>query len=165
MNDDLICPEIGQHVKCLLINNNIAEGYVMSWNLTQCIKLRSLDDESVCIIHHPDRDIVLTKIIIKSDIKSLESMTLEEQFKETYNPISLEEQFQKTYDGPSEDELRNKKLAELKILMAKQDKKIISEKIRSHESSSAYSPRKIPYQAPDWTKVKSPYMPGKLPRK
>lgn len=164
MNDDAVAPDIGRHVKCLLTNNTLVEGTVMIWDLSRWVKLRSLDSESVFIIHHPDRDIVMTKIVLNSEP--------EEEFP-VYTPDpkplpELEAEWQKTYDGPSDDELRTKRLAELKVLMIEQEKKIIRDKVKTHESSSAYSPQLPKYQLPFMKKVgvpRSPYQPGKLPRK
>lgn len=158
MNDDAVAPEIGQHVKCLLTNNTLVEGTVMIWELPRWVKLRSLDSESVFIIHHPDRDIVMTKIVLEPtpEVEAQPKLQLEVQG-------DLQTQWTQTYNGPSDDELRTKKLAELKVLMIEQEKKILRDKVRTHESSSAYSPHPAKYQSPDLAKIGrgSPYMPSK----
>lgn len=162
MNDDSIFPDVGQHVKCLLVNNTLAEGFVMIWDPKWCIKLKSLDSESVFIIHHPDRDIVMTKVILDPEPEEIpEKLSIPPE-----PEGDLEKQWEKTLAGPSDDELRIKKLAELRVLMAEQDKRIIKERIRSHHPGSAYAPRKPIYQQPNLNKIKLPrsaYVPGKLP--
>ena len=44
----------------------------------------------------------------------------------------LEEEFQETYEMPSNDDLRIKRLAQLRIMMADQDRKIIENKLNEH---------------------------------
>lgn len=159
-------PEIGQHVKCLLTNNTLVEGYVIVWELSSCVKLKSLDSESVLIIHHPARDIMMTKVIIEPIVEE----EIPEKPPEPKPMSELQSEWDETLAGPSDDELRTKRLAELKVLMVEQEKKIIRERVRSHrhESSSAYSPHPVKYQSPDMKKIgipRSPYQPGKLPRK
>jgi hypothetical protein len=150
MSYDVKEPEIDQHVKCLLTNNTLVEGYVIVWEL-QRVVLKSLDGESLLIVHHPERDIMMTKIILNSEP--------EEEFPvftpESKEITELENKWEETLAGPSDDELRTKKLAELKVLMIEQEKKIIRDKVRSHshESSSAYSPHPVKYQSPDLTKI------------
>lgn len=163
MNEDSIIPEIGQHVKCLLVSNTLAEGYVILWH-PNAIKLKSLDGDSVFIIHHPDRDIVMTKVILDPPA---EVETEPKVLVPLEGTTDLQQRWQETYDGPSDDELRTKKLAELKVLMIEQEKKIIKDKMKTHESTSAYSPMPPRYQIPNMAKIKikNPYQPGKLPRK
>ena len=164
MSDDSIFPEIGQHVKCLLVNNTLIEGYVLLWD-TNAVKLKSLDGDSIFIIHHSDRDIVMTKVMLALPA----AIEPEPKIPVTLEGASnLEERWQETYNEPSDDELRTKKLAELKILMIEQEKKIIKDKMKIHESTSAYSPMPPKYQIPNMAKIKtprSPYQLGKLPRK
>lgn len=162
MKDDEIIPEIGQHVKCLLTNNTLVEGFVMIWDLHRVIKLKSLDSESILIIHHPDKDIMMTKVILDPAADEAEPKP---KFPLLETENELKDQWTKTYNSPS-DELRTKKLAELKILMIEQEKKIVRNKVRSH--SSAYVPHSPNYLTPDWSKVpvpKSAYQPKKIPRK
>ena len=156
MSDNLMFPEVGEHVKCLLVNNTLIEGCVMLWGVNS-VKLKSLDGDSVFIIHNSDRDIVMTKVIINQPGAPPEPkipVPLE-------GATNLEKRWQETYNGPSDDELRTKKLAELKVLMIEQEKKIIKDKMRTHESTSVYSPMPSKYQIPNMAKITTP----KLPRK
>src|ERR1035437_5331232 len=115
---------IGKQVKCLLTNNSVAEGIVEEW-LPNLVKLQALDGKSILIIHHPDRDIVLTKIILE------EAPEIHKE-KPTEIVPDLERQFIEEYNKPSEDDLRVQNLAKLKMLLIKQDKEIISKKLKDH---------------------------------
>lgn len=111
------------YVKLLLINGSLhitEEGYVVSWN-DDFVQLKDQND-NYCIITRPE-DIAIIKIMNKTN-KEIKS--------------ELEENFQQVYEehhDPSDD-VRNKKLAELKILLNKQEKKIIAEKLKDHVPTS-----------------------------
>lgn len=131
----------GQHVKILLCNNSLIEGFVEQWGKE--IQLKSLDGESLLIIHHPDRDIVLTKVVLVETKKPVSIKELVEQKTE------LQQNFEEVYQQPSGDNLRVKKLAELKIELAKQEKKIIAEKMKDHTISQV---KKVNYELPGFLK-------------
>lgn len=120
-------PEKGQHVKCLLRGNTLAEGIVTEWG-NNIVQLLSLDEQSILIIHHPQDDILLTKIILCDNWISKKDKDVPVQIKQT----DLEQQFHKVYEEPSDKHLRLKKLAELRLMIAEQDKKIISDKLKEH---------------------------------
>jgi hypothetical protein len=111
---------IKSHVKILLKNNTIVEGIVEEWG--DNIKLSSLEKDSYIIIQNPKENIVLVKIFIKNKLPQ--------------EKIDLEENFQQVVQSPSEDPLRLKSLVELKGLMCKQDKQIISDKLKNHHIES-----------------------------
>ncbi len=119
-------PDIGQYVKCLLINNLIVEGYVEGWS-DLFVKIKSPDDNNILIIHHPERDIVLTKIVLQTKKEIITSS------KEKLT--NLEKEFEQEYTKSSDDNLRIKKLADLKVMIAEQDKKIITDKLKDHHIS------------------------------
>lgn len=130
-------PEKGQHVKCLLINNTVAEGIVEEW-CNDYVRLQSITDKSIMIIHHPGRDIMLTKIV-QQEISKDSPEELEEIKTE------LEQEFEKEYAKPSDDDLRVHNLAKLKILMTEQDKKIVAEKLKDHHIGNT---KKVEYGYP-----------------
>jgi hypothetical protein len=135
-------PEVGQHVKCMLKNGALAEGIVEEW-YNNYVKLLACDHSSIIIIHHPEEDIVLTKIILDDDIAV--------QYKEpaeTPPKNSAEAEFQKIVREPSSD-LRNKRLAELKVELAKEERKIIAEKLRDHHIGEV---KKVQYGIPGFLK-------------
>jgi len=114
----MLTPSAGQYIKCLLSNNSLIEGYVESWTSSQ-VQLKSLDGKSILIINRPDEVISVIKITLDSP-KKQENLT------------DLDKQFKQVYDEPSGSDLRTKKLAELRILQAEQDKKIVAEKLKDH---------------------------------
>lgn len=126
-------PQKGQHIKCILRNNLVVEGIVEFWSDDKSI-LRSLDGANISIIQHSAQDIVVIKIILKesSQIKN-----------------ELETKFDEVYQQPSEDTLRLKNMAELKILMIEQEKKIIAEKIKDHHIGEV---KKVNYGQPKFFK-------------
>jgi hypothetical protein len=147
-------PTKGQHVKCVLRTGAMAEGIVEEWNINAAfaggkfisnVQLRSLDGESILIIPHPDEDIMLIKIVLEKPKSEPKILTKQ---KET----SLEKEFQEVYDQPSDDDLRVKKMADLKILLAEQDKKIIADKLKDHRIGDA---RKVEYGSPQFYKKPS----------
>lgn len=124
-------PKKGQHVKCVLRNNLILEGIVEVWSDEQS-SLYSLDRSSISIIQHTSEEVVVVKIILKSH----------SQVKN-----HLEEKFDEVYAQPSDNDLRIKEMAELKILLAEQEKKIISEKIKEHHLGNT---KKVTYGQPQF---------------
>lgn len=122
--------EKGQHIKILLTNNNLIEGIVEEYN-DKLIKLKSLDDESFLFIHHPTRDIVMTKLVLKDIVRHV-------------SPEKIEDEIQEVIQSPSSD-LRIKKLAELRVELAEQEKRIVSEKLRDHQISSPFP---VNYKSP-----------------
>lgn len=138
----MISPPIGSHVKVLLRNATTVEGIVETWN-DQNIKLISLDQKSYCILYEPKQDILLVKVFIEP-VKEIETTPIPEKKK-----IELEQQFQKTYQEPSEDPLRVKKIAELKIMMAAQERQITANKLKQH-----HIPTVVPvnYEQPNFFK-------------
>lgn len=129
-------PQVGMHVKCILRTGAIAEGIVENWYQNE-VHLTSLDGESLLVITHPDEDIMLIKIILKSSTQ-LPEPTLVPKMK-------LQDEFQIVYEQPSNSDLRIKKMAELKIMMAEQEKRILTEKMKDHHVGEI---RKVTYGYP-----------------
>lgn len=155
-------PQTGQHVKCILRNGAIAEGIVEEW-FANTVQLRSLDGESILIITHPAEDIMLIKIILDK-AKEIEAdpdpgPTLEEV-------RDFESQFQEAADATDPHDIDQvKSLAQLRIELNKQERRIIAEKLKEHRpSGSLYKPNTTPYHYPSVvTKSKSAYQPGRIP--
>lgn len=133
-------PPDKSHVKILLKNNATVEGIVQEWGTN--IKLRSLDDQSYMIIPHPESDIVLIKVFHSDTFEEKEKIEIvsEEEIK-----TELEQQFQQVVKQPSDDPTRHKSLAELKVLLANQDRQIIANKLRSHHLGET---KKVEYGYP-----------------
>jgi len=128
----------------LLKNNIQLEGIVENWDKDAI--LRSLDGKSLIIIPHPDDDIVVIRIILQeSPIKIKDLPPKNEVEKEIENIV------EKTTS--SDDYWRLKRLAELRKELVNQDKKIVSEKLRSH---SVTETNKVSYGLPGFLTIKSP---------
>lgn len=139
-------PKDGQHVKCILRNGAIAEGIVQEWYANEAI-LGSLDGESTIIITHPTEDIVLIKIMTDSPHEEKEEVSEAQKVADKIREKSLEEKFQElhaNHDPNNSDD--RKSLAELKIAMAEQERKIIAERLKDHRPTSM--PRKVEYGIP-----------------
>jgi len=121
-------PQTGQHVKVILSNGVIAEGIVEEWH-PNTVQLRSIDGESILIINKPTEDIMLIKIILekpkeKADFESVPSV-------EEANEFAAH--FQEVADSTDPyDNAGVKTLAQLRIELNKQERRIIAEKLKEH---------------------------------
>lgn len=112
--------EVGQYVKIVFRNSTQAEGTVEFWSDKESI-LVSTDKLSKFIIFNTQDDVMAVKICYEAPV-----VEVKKRFEETV------EEFKRVYAEPSTDELRNHNLAHLKTLMNEQEKKIISDKVKSH---------------------------------
>lgn len=134
-------PEIGQHVKCILRTGAMVEGTVENWGNE--VQLKSLDGESILIIPHANEDIILIKIMIDKPIEEIseDSEIIEAVVESRGVKLArgeLEHKYQEAAKLPIDDPDRIKTLAELRIMMVAQEKKIITEKLKNHYPGSAY---------------------------
>ncbi len=130
--------ETGKHVKIILRNGAMAEGIVEEWYANE-VKLKSLDGESFLIITHPAEDIMLIKVFLKEPEEKQEELQ-EEQ-------IELEQKFDATHEATDPHDIDGvKSLAQLRIELIKQDRKIIAEKLKNHIPSTG--PGKVQYGYP-----------------
>jgi hypothetical protein len=119
--------EKDKYVKIILRNNLQVEGTVVEWTESE-VTLQSLDNKNLIIIPHPNDDIVVMRVSmeIQTPIPTpkISEKPPEEIKEEISNVISS--------TTPSDDGWRLKHLAELRAQLASQEKKIISEKLKSH---------------------------------
>lgn len=151
-------PPTDSHVKILLRNNTIVEGIVKEW-YGNVVKLQSLDDKSYVIIPHPEEDIILIKVLegmpkidlplVDEVTDTTDTVTTEAVHMVEREKSQLESQFEEAQNLPTDDPDKAKTLAQLRILMAEQDKKIISQKVRNHYPSEA---KKVKYGYPGFFK-------------
>jgi hypothetical protein len=130
----------GQHIKCILRNSTVVEGIVIEWGAI--LQLQSLDGESLLIVHHPEEDIVLTKVVLTSD-------DVEQEESEKIESPDFQQQFQRAVAQENEIDLRTKSLVELRQLQAKQTKKIIARKLKDHSLGQV---QKVTYGQPGFLK-------------
>lgn len=129
-------PSIGSHLKCMLKNNIVMEGILQNW-ATDGVELKSLDDNRLIIIMDPTDIMMITVSLVEEKTEEILALPL---------PMSeLEEKFQEVYEQPSGDSNRHKSLAQLKIMMAEQERKIVANKIKSHHIGET---RKVKYGYP-----------------
>jgi hypothetical protein len=135
-------PEAGQHVKIVFRNGTVTEGIVEEW-FGNVAYLKALDSESKLIITNPEQDIMLIKVVIEKAPKAEDP----EDCPSEEEADAFASQFQEaaeTHDPTNPDD--RKTLAELRIEMAKQERKIIAEKLRHHRPSTG--PGKVQYGYP-----------------
>lgn len=129
----------GQRVKCILRNGTTVEGVVDEWYGNEA-QLRSFDGKSILIITRPAEDIMLIKIILEDPEEKENILPPKYPAKEVeQNPIET------THDVYNVD--HNKSLAELKIDLAAQERRIIAEKLREHRPS-IQGAGKVAYEYP-----------------
>lgn len=143
----MIPPE-NSRVKVLLRNNTVAEGIVKEWG--ESIKLQSLDEQSYMIILHPNEDIILFKVFLEGNSEEMKISSKYESREET--KTELENRFQQVLDQPSDDANRIKSLAELRLLLAQEDRQIIANKLKQHHIGET---KKVEYGYPRFLKKPS----------
>ena len=124
--------EKDQYVKCLLNHGVMVEGFVEIWSDQKAI-LKNSNKETI-IINNTERDIICIKIC--HNYKTL--------------PEGIEKEFQQVLDSPTENlDLKNKKLAELKIMMNRQKKEEIANKLKDHHINEV---KEVKYGIPRFSK-------------
>jgi hypothetical protein len=120
-----------------LRNSTVIEGIVEEWGAI--IQLQSLDGQSLLIIHHPDQDIILTKVLLSEEV----TQPVEELENETFEP-KLQFPLEMSEGDEELDPLtlQAKSIAELKVEMA------IADKLKDHYPDTMRAPRKVTYGYP-----------------
>jgi len=127
-------PRTGQHVKVLLRNGTLVEGLVEEW-FNNHVQLKSLDGESVLILTRPEEDIMLIKILLDK-LPEKTALKNPDDYRSSKEDA---DHFCSSFDNPLVTDYNNpdevKSLAELRIELAKQERRIIAEKLREHRPS------------------------------
>ena len=128
-------PSPGQHVRVLFRNGVSMDGIVEEWygNYAQ---LKSTTDESTIIITNPTQDIMVIKILPDEDSEEKEPIFIPDPPSEELEQVEAELH--------NELDLRNKKLADLKIMANEAERQIIANKLKSH-APGGYVPHKPNY--------------------
>lgn len=131
-------PDKDKHVKILLRNGTLIEGIVEEW-FQNHVQLRSTTDKSIMIITHPEEDIMLIKVLPDEETTDEESVPEKEP---ELPSTDLEAKFQKLHKEPGSayDLSRNKSLAELRSMVAEQERQIIAKKLRTHYPNQVRRP-------------------------
>lgn len=134
-------PDKGHHVKCVMRTSLILEGVVEEWSEARVV-LRSIDGESLMIIHHPTEDILLTKVMLIEPIpeeKAKPNLTeAQEKIKTKLHEVQAE----------VDPGLQEKNIAELRDMVKEQERQIIINKRREHFGSPGSAKRTVPYSNP-----------------
>ncbi len=162
-------PNVGQHVKCVMRSASlILEGSVEEWSDSQVV-LKSLDDESLMIIHRPKEDIMITKIMAEKNISEEpeEEISKKETSKERLDAQPKElikEKLAEVLEPTGDEDLDKLNIEQLRKLVNEQEKQMIVQKKKEHFGTPGAPKRSIQYSNP-LGNIKSAYVPGKLPRK
>lgn len=148
-------PQINQHVKCVFRNGTVVEGIVEEWT-NNIVQLKSLDSKSILIIMRPSEDIMLIKILLNLPDNKIDIN------KDSNNDFANVVQ-ESVVDYNKPDEVKS--LAELRIELAKQERKILAEKLREHRPSKNANQPTATYHYPSVITGKPlPYQPSKILR-
>ena len=123
-------PQKEQYVKLIFRNGTVAEGRVEEWS-DKISVLVSGNDQCRLLIMNTAEDIMLVKIDMMTKTgNDMPTISAQKHLEE------LNEQFEEEYDKPSTDELRLKKLADLRKLMIEEEKKVVAAKLNEHTISN-----------------------------
>lgn len=161
--------EKGQHVKLFLRNGMVLEGYIEEVS-DAVVVLKSLDGESLMVLHRPSEDIMMTKVVLREMVSEPET---ENQTRTITAPNSSQEQvkekLQEVLEQEDED-LQKMSIEELRQLVIEQERLIIANKKREH-FGTAGAAKMTQYTSP-YTPMRtvgrkivgrSPYQPGQIP--
>jgi sRNA-binding regulator protein Hfq len=146
----MITVDVGQWVKCFLRGGMVLEGFVEEFTDAQAV-LRSINDGSKMIIHHPKEDIMLTKIMPEPDI--LETVETKPAPEPPAIKVQIKNKLQEALQT-EDPELQNMNIEELRQLVHEHDRQLIAQKRREHFGAPGNA---------KMTRYSSPL--GKIPRK
>jgi len=130
----------GNYVKCFLTNAALVEGVVEEYS-NNLVKLLC-DDKSYIIVNNPQQNIIFTKVSIlepkQDSAKEIEKLNDEFNLELSRVPANEEEQ-----------DIKNMKLAQLKILLNKKEKEIIVNKLKQHSPGEI---KGVKYEQPRFKK-------------
>jgi len=161
---------IGRHIKCILRNSVVIEGVAEEWSDVRVV-LRSLDGESLMIIHKPTDDILMTKVLLHSPTNDIPVETPEPPKTPVPSEMQekIKEKLQETLQMTDDPELQKKSVEELRHLVHEQERQILAQKKREHfgvpgaAKMTQYSSPYMPRVHPRSNVARSAYQPGKLP--
>ena len=142
----------GSHVKYFLRSGMVLEGIVEEDTAAQIV-LRSLDGQSLMILHRPTEDILMTKVMLQPP-----SEEISEEPQRPVQPTEMQERIKdKLHEArvPDDPDLQQKSIAELRELVHLQERQIIAQKRREHFGTAG---------AAKMTQYTHPFMPRPHPR-
>ena len=115
----------GCHVKCYLTNSTTVEGIVEEWS-DKVIKLISIEENILIIIHNPEKNIILTRVALQEQELPLQVSKL---------PTVDTSKFDEAVNLPTSDPNRIKTIANLRNMLTKQEKEIISTNLKYSQTN------------------------------
>jgi len=140
-------PEKGQHVKCFMRSTMVLEGIVEDWTDAQVV-LKSLDGESIMIVHRPVEDIMLTKVVLVPDEIPEEKSLKELPPQETELKKRIAGKLREVLRSGEDADLDKMNLDQLREMVDEQEKLIITQKRTEHFGSAGHAKRAAPYSNP-----------------
>ena len=128
-------PVKGNYIKVIFRNGAQAEGHVESWTNGISV-IKSEDGLNYFVIQKTSEDVMAIKIMLE-DRRSISVPKIEQHLN------TIQEQFQKELEMPSNNDLRLKNLAQLKVAMIEQERKLAAAKLKDHTFSGV---RKANYE-------------------
>jgi hypothetical protein len=125
-----------------LIGGQIIVGKIEKWS-EEIIYLKSVNGKGITIITHPERDISFINYELTNNSEKIEEV---KQILDNTNEL-----WEETLKQPISD-LKNKRLAELKILANKAEKDLIASKLKDHTIGEV---KKVTYGTPQFLKKPS----------
>lgn len=132
----------GTRVLLMFRTSVSSEGFIESWSEETGYILRTLSNDGFIIINNPKEDLIAVKIVCssKEEVKQISNYiesTINRQNVLISNKIKEQpnNQIDNSSQADEQDEnldFKLRKLADLKIMAAKQDREIISSKLKDH---------------------------------
>lgn len=144
--------EVGKHVKLFLRNGMVLEGIVEKDTAAEVV-LKSLDGESLMILHRPTEDIMMTKVVLAREtveVPEEPSAVVNVSTNETMQTKEVIQNKLKETLQIEDKDLQNLSIEELRQLVVEQDRQLIANKKREHFGTP---------DAPKMTQYSSPYAP------
>ncbi len=128
------------------------KGTVKSWKKAEIVLINEKQTTEITL-PRPDILMISTAILKKEDVPHPKQLPLPN---EDLLPGMLEEQFEELKTSSADD--RTKKLVDLKILMNKQERKIIEERVRNHIPSINNKNHPYKYSNQDLNSIPSEFL-------
>lgn len=138
--------EKGQHVKYFLRNGMVLEGFVEEDTAAKVV-LKSLDGQSLMILHRPTEDIMMTKVVLGKFVP--ESEVKDPTIVVPMSNNSVKEKLHEVLEQEDPD-LQKLSIEELRQLIVEQERQLIANKKREHFGTP---------DAPKMTQYTTPYSP------
>ena len=125
----------GLHVKCFMRSTMVLEGIVEDWSEAQVV-LKSLDGESLMIVHRPAEDIMLTKVVLaEPEIPAEKEVPKSRPQQPTQLQEQIKSKLQEALEPSGDIDLDKLNVKELRDLVIEQEKQLITQKRKQHFGS------------------------------